>query len=32
MGIEPRPSPALVEKSPTNSTLYNFLSQFNQTR
>ena len=32
MGIEPRPSPAFVEKSPTNSTPYNFLIQFNQTR
>ena len=31
-GIEQRGSPAFVEKNPTNSTPYNFLSQFNQTR
>ena len=32
MGIEQRGSPALVEKSQADPSLYNFLIQFNQTR
>ena len=32
MGIEQPGSPAFVEKSQANPTLYNFLIQFNQTR